>query len=468
MIVQKYDIRRPDSEGGGFEERYWSPVNSPVLGSNGELAYIIHCVEDVTEFMRLKKLGSEQQQLTDELRSSAEHMAAVVFERERQLEEVNRRRLESIGRLAGGVAHDFNNLLGVILGCAELIELSINDTEKIRHLLSQIEQAAQNAATLTKQLLAYSMQQVLEPQVLDLNQVAKKIEPLVRRLIGENVDFRVVLEPQLGKTKADPGQVEQVIMNLVINARDAMPRGGKLIVETSNIDVDEAYSSQRPTVPLGEYVLLSVSDTGTGMDKSTLDRIFEPFFTTKERGKGTGLGLATVYGIVKQSGGYIWVYSEPGQGTTFKIYFPKTSEKARVASGTDKIRRSLRGTETVLLVEDQALLRRVVSVMLKSSGYKVLAVESPEKGLQTVREHTGPIELLITDVVLPGMNGRPLAEEILKMRPETKVLFVSGYTENALILDGQLDLAINFLAKPFTVEALGRKMREILDGNLPR
>jgi signal transduction histidine kinase len=468
MTVQKYDIRSPDSEGGGFEERYWSPVNSPVLGSNGELAYIIHCVEDVTEFMRLKKLGSEQQQLTDELRSSAEHMAAVVFERERQLEEVNRRRLESIGRLAGGVAHDFNNLLGVILGCAELIELSINDTEKIRHLLSQIEQAAQNAATLTKQLLAYSMQQVLEPQVLDLNQVARKIEPLVRRLIGENVDFRVVLEPQLGKIKADPGQVEQVIMNLVINARDAMPRGGKLIVETSNIDVDEAYSSQRPTVPIGEYVLLSVSDTGTGMDKSTLDRIFEPFFTTKERGKGTGLGLATVYGIVKQSGGYIWVYSEPGQGTTFKIYFPKTSEKARVASGTDKIRRSLRGTETVLLVEDQALLRRVVSVMLKSSGYKVLAVESPEKGLQAVREHTGPIELLITDVILPGMNGRALAEEILKMRPETKVLFVSGYTENALILDGQLDLAINFLAKPFTVEALGRKMREILDGNLPR
>jgi signal transduction histidine kinase/CheY-like chemotaxis protein len=468
MTVQKYDIRRPDSEGGGFEERYWSPVNSPVLGSNGELAYIIHCVEDVTEFMRLKKLGSEQQQLTDELRSSAEHMAAVVFERERQLEEVNRRRLESIGRLAGGVAHDFNNLLGVILGCAELIELGINDTEKIRHLLSQIEQAAQNAATLTKQLLAYSMQQVLEPQVLDLNQVARKIEPLVRRLIGENVDFRVVLEPQLGKIKADPGQVEQVIMNLVINARDAMPRGGKLIVETSNIDVDEAYSSQRPTVPIGEYVLLSVSDTGTGMDKSTLDRIFEPFFTTKERGKGTGLGLATVYGIVKQSGGYIWVYSEPGQGTTFKIYFPKTSEKARVASGTDKIRRSLRGTETVLLVEDQALLRRVVSVMLKSSGYKVLAVESPEKGLQAVREHTGPIELLITDVILPGMNGRALAEEILKMRPETKVLFVSGYTENALILDGQLDLAINFLAKPFTVEALGRKMREILDGNLPR
>lgn len=468
MPVQKYDVRRPDSEGGGFEERYWSPVNSPVFGSNGELVYIIHCVEDVTEFMRLKKLGTEQQQLTDELRMSAERMAAVVFERERQLEEVNRRRLESIGRLAGGVAHDFNNLLGVILGCAELIEPSINDTEKTRRLLSQIEQAAQNAATLTRQLLAYSMQQVLEPQVLDLNQIARKIEPLVGRLIGENIDFRVVLEQQLGKIKADPGQVEQVIMNLVINARDAMPGGGKLIVETSNIDVDEAYRSQRPSVPIGEYVLLSVSDTGTGMDKSTLDRIFEPFFTTKERGKGTGLGLATVYGIVKQSGGYIWVYSEPGQGTTFKIYFPKTSERARLSPVADDIHRSLRGTETVLLVEDQALLRRVVSVMLKSSGYKVLAAESPEKGLQTAREHSGPIELLLTDVILPGMNGRALAEEILKIRPETKVLFVSGYTENALILDGQLDLAINFLPKPFTVEALGRKMRQILDANLPK
>jgi CheY-like chemotaxis protein len=213
-------------------------------------------------------------------------------------------------------------------------------------------------------------------------------------------------------------------------------------------------------------VLLSVSDTGTGMDKSTLDRIFEPFFTTKERGKGTGLGLATVYGIVKQSGGYIWVYSEPDQGTTFKIYFPKTAEIAHASPAADNSQRSLRGTETVLLVEDQALLRRVVSAMLKSSGYKVLVAESPEKGFQAAREHTGPIELLITDVILPGMNGRALAEEILKIRPETKVLFVSGYTENALILDGQLDLAINFLPKPFTVEALGRKMRQILDANL--
>jgi signal transduction histidine kinase len=465
MPMQKYDIRRPDSEGGDFEERYWSPVNSPVFGDNNELVYIIHCVEDVTEFMRLKKLGTEQQQLTDELRMSAEHMAAVVFERERQLEEVNRRRLESIGRLAGGVAHDFNNLLGVILGCAELIEAGIADTAKVRRLLSQIEQAAQNAAGLTKQLLAYSMQQVLEPQVLDLNKVASKIEPLVRRLIGVNIDFRTVPDPHLGRVKADPGQIEQVIMNLVINARDAMPGGGKLIVETGNIDADEACSKQRPTVPAGEYVMLSVSDTGTGMDESTLDRIFEPFFTTKERGKGTGLGLATVYGIVKQSGGYIWVYSEPGRGTTFKIYLPRTTEKARATSATDSPRRNLRGTETVLLVEDQPLLRRVVEAMLRSSGYKVLSVENPQKGLEAARAHPGPIQLLITDVILPGMNGRALAEELLTSRPETKVLFVSGYTENALILDGQLDFAINFLPKPFTVEALGRKVREVLDGD---
>jgi len=465
MPVQKYDIRRPDSEGGYFEERYWSPVNSPVLGSKGELAYIIHCVEDVTEFMRLKKLGTEQQQLREELRTSAEHMAAVVFERERQLEEVNRRRLESIGRLAGGVAHDFNNLLGVILGCAELIGADIADTPKVRRLLSQIERAAQNAAALTRQLLAYSMQQVLEPQVLDLNEVVKKIEPLVKRLIREDIEFRVVMDADLGRIKADPGQIEQVIMNLVINSRDAMPQGGKLLVETCNMDVDEAYSHQRPTAPIGAYVMLSVSDTGTGMDESTLDRIFEPFFTTKERGKGTGLGLATVYGIVKQSGGYIWVYSEPGRGTAFKIYFPRTREKAHPASTTAASHRSLRGTETVLLVEDQRLLRRVVGVMLRSTGYKVLAVESPEKGLEAARAHPGPIELLISDVILPGMNGRALAEQLLKIRPETKVLFVSGHTANALILDGQLDFAINFLPKPFTVEALGRKVREILDGN---
>jgi signal transduction histidine kinase len=465
MPVQKYDIRRPDSEGGDFEERYWSPVNSPVFGENKELAYIIHCVTDVTEFMRLKKLGTEQRQLTDELRMSAEHMAAVVFERERQLEEVNRRRLESIGRLAGGVAHDFNNLLGVILGCAELIGADVADTPKVRRLLSQIEQAAKNAAALTKQLLAYSMQQVLEPQVLDLSEVAKKIEPLVKRLIREDIDFRVVLDPSLGRVKADPGQIEQVIMNLVINARDAMPQGGKLIVETGNIDVDEAYNMQRPTVPTGEYVMLSVSDTGTGMDESTLDRIFEPFFTTKERGKGTGLGLATVYGIVKQSGGYIWVYSEPGRGTSFKIYLPRTTEKAQPRSAAEEKGRSLRGTETVLLVEVQPLLRRVVTVMLRSSGYKVLAVESPAKGLEAARAHPGPIELLIADVILPGMNGRALAEELHRMRPKAKVLFVSGYTENALVIDGQLDVAINFLPKPFTVEALGRKVREILDGH---
>ncbi|HXH66122.1 MAG TPA: ATP-binding protein [Candidatus Limnocylindrales bacterium] len=465
MPVQKYEIRRPDSEGGGFEIRYWSPVNSPVFGSDQELLYIAHCVEDVTEFMRLKKVGIERQQLTDELRISAERMTAVVFERERQLEDVNRRRLESIGRLAGGVAHNFNNLLGVILGCAELIELGASDVDTNRQMLSQIEQAAQNAAALTKQLLAYSMQQVFEPQVLELNRVAKKIEPLVKRLIGADIDFRTLLDPDLERIKVDPGQLEQVIMNLVINARDAMPGGGKLIVETANIDADVTYSQQCSTVPAGKYVMLSVSDTGAGMDESTLDRIFEPFFTTKERGKGTGLGLATVYGIVKQSGGYIWVYSEPGRGTTFKIYFPRTTETPGAPPVTYAERRSLRGTETVLLVEDQALLRKVVGVMLRGYGYKVLAAESPEKGLEVACAHLGPIQLLITDAILPGMNGCAFAREHLKVRPETKVLFVSGYTEKVLNLGDELDSAVNFLSKPFTVEALGRKVREILDGH---
>lgn len=463
MPVQKYDVRRPFSAGGGFEERYWSPVNSPVFGRNKELVYIIHRVEDVTEFVHLRQIGSEQQKLTDELQTKTERMAAEVYERERQLEEVNRRRLESIGRLAGGVAHDFNNLLGVILGCAQLLEEPISDPAAIRRLIGHIQEATRNAASLTKQLLAYSMQQVLEPQVLDLNAVVRKIEPLVQRLIGEQIDFKTALGTELGRVKADPGQIEQVIMNLAINARDAMPDGGKLIIEPANLEIDEAYCKQRPSVTPGAYVMLSVSDTGTGIDKSTMDKIFEPFFTTKERGKGTGLGLATVYGIVKQSGGHIWVYSEPGMGTTFKIYLPRTEEKSKAAVVTETKPRAIRGTETVLVVEDQRLLRKVVQTMLEQDGYRVLTAENPEEGLEAAKAHEGAIELLITDVILPGMNGKAFAEELKKTRPGTKVLFVSGYTENVVTLTGQLDAEISFLQKPFNYEVLGKKVREILD-----
>ena len=462
MPVQKYDIRRPASEGGGFEERFWSPVNSPVCGKNGELLYIIHCVEDVTEFVRLRQLGNEQQKIADALQMKADRMEAQVFAQEKQLEEANRRRLESIGRLAGGVAHDFNNLLGVILGCAQLLEDERSDPENTGRLLGQIKQATENAASLTRQLLAYSLQQVLEPQVLDLNSVVQKIEPLLRRLIGEHIQIHAKLDPQIGLTKADPGQLEQVIMNLAINARDAMPNGGKLFLETSNIDADEAYVRQHATVTPGPYVMLSVSDTGSGMESATLERIFEPFFTTKDRHRGTGLGLATVYGILKQSGGSVWVYSELGMGTVFKIYLPRTAESPEASAPATETSAG-RGTETVLLVEDQTLLRKVVVSMLENEGYRVLSAEDSERGLELARAHDGGIDLLITDVILPGMNGRVLAEQVKLARPGTKVLFVSGYTENIVTHHGQLDVGGGFLQKPFSYEALRQKVREILD-----
>ncbi len=462
MAVQKYDIRRPESEGGGFEERHWSPVNSPVFAGNGELAYIIHRVEDVTEFVKLKQRGMEQEKLTAELRTKAEHMEAEVYEHARQLEEANRQRLESIGRLAGGIAHDFNNLLAVILGNAQILESTAEG--KARHGLEQIREAAGNAATLTRQLLAYSRQQVLEPQIIDLNSVVRKIEPLVRRLIGEDIDFKTALDEKLGRVKADPGQIEQVVMNLAINARDAMSAGGKLIVETANINADEEYVKQHTTVAPGPYATLSVSDTGMGFDRATQERIFEPFFTTKQKGKGTGLGLATVYGIVKQSGGHIWVYSEPGFGTVFKIYLPRTSEPAKTMAVIDTKAVPMRGTETILLVEDQPLLRKLEQSMLEQYGYTVLAAEDPARGLEIAAAHQGVIDLLVTDVILPRMNGRAFAELLSQARPGVRVLFVSAYTEDVVMHHGQLAEGIHFLQKPFTQDELCGKVREILDG----
>jgi signal transduction histidine kinase len=463
MPVQKYDIRRPESKGGAYEERHWSPVNSPVFGPNGELAYIIHRVEDVTEFVKLKQLGIEQEKLTKQLRTKADNMEAEVYERARQLEEANRLRLESVGRLAGGIAHDFNNLLAVILGNAQILESGAVDA-KMRHGLEQIREAAGNAAALTRQLLAYSRQQVLEPQVIDLNAVVRKIEPLVRRLIGEDIDFKTMLDPKLGKVKADPGQIEQVIMNLTINARDAMPVGGKLIVETSNVEANQDYLSQHTAVPAGQYATIAVSDTGIGFDQAMQARIFEPFFTTKQKGKGTGLGLATVYGIVKQSGGHIWVYSEPGLGTIFKVYLPRTFEAIKTTVASDTKARVARGAETVLLVEDQPLLRKLEQSMLEQNGYKVLSAEHPERGLEIAGAYAGVIDLLVTDVILPGMNGRAFAELLSKTRPGIKVLFVSAYTEDVVTHHGELPAGIHFLQKPFAQDALCGKVREIIDG----
>jgi signal transduction histidine kinase len=290
MEVQKYDIRRPESQGGGFEERYWSPVNSPVLGPGGDIAYIIHRVEDVTEFIRLKQLGTERHKEAEELRSRAQQMEAEIFARARQAAETNRQRLESLGRLAGGIAHDFGNLLGIVLGYAQLLREQAQEPA-LRKGLSEIEQAATSGATLTRQLLAFSRQQVLEPKIIAPNQVVATIEPLVRRLIGENIHFQTVLAPDLGNVKADPGQIEQVIMNLAINARDAMPEGGRLLIETRNVELDENYVREHPGATGGPHIGIGVTDSGVGISQDVQARIFEPFFTTKERGKRTGLGL---------------------------------------------------------------------------------------------------------------------------------------------------------------------------------
>jgi PAS domain S-box-containing protein len=375
---------------------------------------------------------------------------------------VRSQKIEAVGQLAAGVAHDFNNLLGVITGYAELLrkELGRDDLRLMR--VEHIQRAAARAADLTRQLLAFSRQQVLQPSVLDLNAVVGNVEGMLRRLISENVQIVTVLETDLGRVRVDPGQVEQIIINLAVNARDAMPRGGKLIIETGNVDLDESYVRSHPGAREGPHVLLAVSDTGTGMDANTLSHIFEPFFTTKELGKGTGLGLATVYGIVKQSGAYIQAYSEPGRGTTFRVYLPRVQQETEVApSLTTEPARG--GEETILLAEDEESLRLIVREMLQEAGYTVLDAKDPEGALRVARDHPGPIHLVVTDVVMPGISGRELAESLEARRPGIAVLYMSGYTDEAIAHQGVLAEGVQFLEKPFTTESLLRKVRLVLD-----
>jgi PAS domain S-box-containing protein len=372
-------------------------------------------------------------------------------------------KMEAVGRLAGGVAHDFNNLLTVITSYSELLLGDLESTDPRRADLEEIRKAAAGAAGLTRQLLAFSRQQVLEPRVLDLNAVVTGAGNMLQRLIGEDVALVTVLAPNLGRVRADPGQLEQVIMNLAVNARDAMPEGGKLTVETANMELDGAYTAEHTPVTPGPYVLLTVSDSGVGMDEETQRRIFEPFFTTKAIGKGTGLGLATVYGIVKQSEGFIWVYSEVGHGTTFKIYLPRVDERADAAQQATALPESVRGTETVLLAEDAAAVRAVARQVLERNGYAVLEAPNGRTALDLAVKHRGPIHLLVTDVIMPEMSGRQLAERLKEPRPELKVLFVSGYTDDAIIRHGILEPGIAFLQKPFSPESLARKVRELLD-----
>ncbi len=415
----------------------------PIKASSGEVTAVIEIVRDVSEGKRAKE-------------------AEVVLHR--QLEEAQK--MEAVGRLAGGIAHDFNNLLTVILGRVNLALGVVSSERSLRADLEEIQAAAERAAALTNQLLVFSRKQVLQPRVVDLSEVVEGVEKILRRLIGEDIEVVTVLSRTLPAVRVDPGQMEQVILNLSVNARDAMPRGGRLTIETAEVRLDEGYSSQHAGVAPGRHVMLAVSDNGAGMDSETKSRIFDPFFTTKEAGKGTGLGLAVVHGIVQQSGGRIWVYSELGQGTTFKIYLPPVTERSGAnlpVAGSF----APRGDETILLVEDEAAVRRLAATVLRSSGYTVREAGSGHEALSLLSKTTDPVHLLLTDFVMPRMTGRELADRACEARPLIRVLYMSGYTDTTFA-DSSALAAADFLQKPFTKVTLTQKVREVLDRDQTR
>jgi signal transduction histidine kinase/CheY-like chemotaxis protein len=376
-------------------------------------------------------------------------------------------KMEAIGRLSGGIAHDFNNLLGVIIGYSRLLKKALSSEDLLCEHALEIEKAGQRAASLTKQLLAFSRQQVLTPAVLSLNALVSDMEKMLPRLLGEDINVSLALDPKLGNVKADQSQIEQVIINLAVNARDAMPSGGELKIETTNMELDLAYTRHHPGSRVGKYVMLAVTDTGTGMDATTLTHIFEPFFTTKELGKGTGLGLATVYGIVKQSSGYIWVDSAPGKGASFQIYLPLFEGHATQEAAKARPAERPGASECILLVEDAEPLRRLAQTFLESGGFRVQAAGSGEEALDVAARFRGNFDLLLTDVVMPGMNGRVLAEQLLPRQPGLKVLYMSGYTDSFIAGHGVLNPGTHLLHKPFTEEVLLAKVREILDASKP-
>jgi signal transduction histidine kinase/CheY-like chemotaxis protein len=372
-------------------------------------------------------------------------------------------KLEAIGRLAGGIAHDFNNILTAIMGYSSLLQSGLDGNDPKSQEVEEIKKAVRRASALIQQLLAFSRRQVLQIQVLDLNSVVLNIQPLLQRLIGEDIELIVLSTSSLGHVKSDPGQIEQVLMNLALNARDAMPQGGKLTIQTMNLMIDETFARKHLIPYPGPHVMLSVTDTGEGMDKETLGHIFEPFFTTKEQGKGIGLGLATVYGIVKQSGGTIFVYSQPGKGTTCKIYLPRADDPLMPTEFSTALFHPRQGSETILLVEDEDSVREPVRQVLERIGYTVLEARQGQEALKICKHHEGAIALLVTDVVMPRMNGRELAENMVPMYPNMKVLYLSGYTDDAVLRHGVTESEAAFLQKPFTPEALARKVREVLD-----
>ena len=457
---------------------------SPFRSKDGILVF--SAIRDITLQKRTQdelreakeELESKVRERTAELVAANEALKAEVAQRElamqqrdseqeraRKLEEqlLLTQKMEAIGRLAGGIAHDFNNLLGVILGNAELmLTMGPADAPHIERV-QQIKMAGEEAASVTRQLLAFARQQVSEPQLLDLNRVLNDLEPLLRRIVEENVQMDLVLARDLGEIKIDRSQLSQVILNLVANARDAMGKGGRLTLETGDTYLGEAYARNHLGVVPGPYVQLSVTDSGEGMDKETVSRIFEPFFTTKEKGGGSGLGLATVYGIVRQGGGHIWVYSEPGRGTTFKIYFPRITGAADGDTLRKQSEEVSNGSETILLVEDSKLLANVTRDFLVTAGYHVLVAAEASEALHVAERFQGRIHLLLTDVVMPHMNGRELSEHLVQKRPDIKVLFMSGHTAGVISQHALLADDVAFIEKPFSHDALARKIRQLLD-----
>jgi len=405
----------------------------PVFGKNGEVKGFIEVAEDITDRVRIE----------EQLRQAS--------------------KMEAVGSLAGGVAHDFNNLLTTIMGYSHLLLQQMVPDDPNRSKVAQILRGAERSAGLTRQLLAFSRKQALEVSQLDLNDVVADLGPMLQSLIGEDVQLRTVPERPLGKVMADPGQIEQVLMNLAVNARDAMPEGGTLTMETKMAVLDEEYRRTHPEVIPGPYVMLAVTDTGCGMAPQTLSRIFEPFFTTKEKGKGTGLGLSMVYGIVKQHQGHISVYSEPEHGTTFKLFWPTVGETAQEETSKPAQRAHYRGEETILLVEDEDIVRELTWEILEMLGYTVLKASEPSEAIDMCERYHGPIHLLLTDVVMPHMHGNMLFQRLSPLRPDMKVLYISGYTENSIVHHGVLQSAVNFLPKPFTVDGLASKVRSVLD-----